>query len=182
MIEPHTTSTAVEVEQDGTAAPSNTSVQSVPYYQIMKERDEYLNGWKRALADFENFKRDTQTRMNDTRRSERIKLLREILPVIDTIERTIAHVPKEEHKTGWFQGLVHIQSQWAKFMDEHNLDKINAVGDPFDPTIHEAIQIENRPDAENHTILAVVQPGYRFDSVLIRPAQVIVNNLPQAEQ
>ena len=149
--------------------------------QIAEERDEYLNGWKRALADFENFKRDTQTRMKEARIAEHIKLIREILQVIDTIEQAIAHVPREQRSAGWFQGLMHIRSQWAKFIKEHNIDKINNTGDQFDPTIHEAIQIENRPDAQDHTVLTVVQPGYRLDSELIRPAKVTVNMLPKAD-
>lgn len=159
--------------------PSELAVQNE---NVVNERDEYLNGWKRALADFENFKRDTQTRIQDARIAERIKFVREILPIIDTLEQAIAHVPNEQHETGWFRGLTHVHSQWIKFMHEHNIDKIHTVGDPFDPTIHEAIQIENRPDKLHESVLAVVQPGYRLESELIRPAQVTVNMLPKSDQ
>lgn len=160
-----------------TGAATTHGDQSEHAARLAQERNEYLNGWKRALADYENFKRESTNMVREAKTAELVKILRDLLPLKDTLDKALSHVPPGQHNTGWYQGLTQMRTQWENFMNLHQVKKIDALGKPFDPAVHEAIHTEQHTDKDDDTILSVASDGYLLDTQLIRPAQVTVNAL-----
>ncbi|MFZ2682219.1 MAG: nucleotide exchange factor GrpE [Patescibacteria group bacterium] len=170
--------------EDSTQAsvPPDPSVESVPS-DLQAQCAEYLAGWKRALADYENLqKMNAQTRDTDRRRV-RSSLAEELLPVIDNFGYVMKHVPSLEgcsdefKKTfdTWVQGIGHIDRQFAEALKGMGVEPIATVGQKFDPNLHESggsKQDESKPDGE---VLDEVIKGWKLGDVVLRPAKVIVN-------
>lgn len=149
-----------------------------PSETLVRERDEYLHGWKRALADYENFKKDQAQRSAQLQIYQLTEIFRELVPLFDTLDQTIQHLPASEAKSGWYQGLQALHAQWKQFMHAHGVQPIVASGKPFDPIYHEALATETDSAHEEGVILKVISEGYTLnDSIIIRPAKVIVNKL-----
>ena len=129
--------------------------------------DEYKNGWKRALADYENLKNDLAKQKEETRRSIKVAFVQDLLPVIDNFAQAVHHVPKELPKEceTWLQGVTFIQKQLADVIAGMGVEKI-AVNDALDPNLHESVG-----EGEE---LKEVQAGWKIGEHVIRPAQVIV--------
>lgn len=141
------------------------------------QAEEYLNGWKRALADYDNYRKQSQERTQEIRQSEQTDILANILPLLDHLEESLLHIPDDLKETAWYQGLQHIVSLWQKSMTKYRIDKIEAIGMNFDPQIHEAVEIKEETGLPDQTIIGVVRNGYTFKNKLLRPAKVIVNKL-----
>ncbi len=135
-------------------------------------RDEYLAGWQRTQADFDNYRkralRDQQAYA--ARASER--LVGKLLPVLDDLERAIdAAEHHEEAKV--VEGVEMTRSALASVLASEGVVEIEADG-AFDPHVHEALLAQPGDGAESGSIVQVVQRGYRIGDVVLRPARVIV--------
>lgn len=145
--------------------------------------DEYLSGWKRALADYENLqKQNAQTRDTDRRRV-RSGLAEDLLPVIDNFGYVTKHVPsldgcsddfKKKFDT-WFQGIGHIERQFAEAMKNMGVEPIATVGQKFDPNLHESGGSKKDDSQEDGVVLEELIKGWKIGDVVLRPAKVIVN-------
>ena len=145
---------------------------------LTRERNEYLNGWKRALADYENFRRDSAGMAKELRTAELVEIIRAILPMIDNFDQALSHIPPNLRSESWAEGLTHVRSQWNDFMRLNNISKIEALDRPFDPKVHEAIGTEQHQDTPDQSVVSVASDGYLLDTALIRPARVTVNDVP----
>jgi molecular chaperone GrpE len=141
--------------------------------KAVEEKQEYLDGWQRARADFANFKREEA--MMNADRAERIKadLIEELLPVLDTVEMALQHAQTSEMRMVYKQ----LMSSVARL----DVEQIGAedgegtlIGKPFDPSVHEALQEVAGPPELEHTIVSVLRSGYKVGNRVIRPAQVAV--------
>ncbi len=146
---------------------------------------EYLSGWKRALADYENLqKMNTQTREEDRRRV-RMGVADDLLPVIDNFGYVTKHVPdttecSDEFKkkfATWFTGIQHIDRQFTEALKGLGVEAIESVGKPFDPKLHEAGGSKNDSSKPDGEVLEELIKGWKFGDVILRPAKVIVNEL-----
>jgi molecular chaperone GrpE len=159
----------------------STHEKSPPLDQVSKlqlERDEYLNGWKRALADYENYKKEQQKRSHDHHNYQVASFFRELLPLFDTLSQTMSHIPPDQTNKGWYQGLQALHKQWKQFLDSNGITPIESEGKEFNPELHEALAIENNPKAPDNSILSVASEGYILkDQIVLRPAKVIVNQI-----
>jgi molecular chaperone GrpE len=135
--------------------------------------EENLDGWKRAKADYSNLKRDAEREKTEIAGFAVGALLFELLPVIDNMDRAIAHCPKGEKESEWSKGILAIHQQLQTFLKDMGLERVPTEG-TFDPEIHEAIAHEEQPSAAEGSILEVVTPGYRMHGKLLRPARVKV--------
>jgi molecular chaperone GrpE len=140
--------------------------------ELERERDEYLAGWQRTQADFENYRkralRDQQAFA--ARASER--LVGKLLPVLDDLERAIeAAEHHEEAKV--IEGVEMTKSALAAALASEGVEEIPADG-VFDPHVHEALLTQPAEGVEPGVIVQVVQRGYRLGDVVLRPARVIV--------
>lgn len=141
---------------------------------------EYLAGWKRALADYENLqKKNVQTRDDDRRRT-RINLAQDILPVVDNFDQALKFAPKDmpESMKGWFAGVEHIGRQLAEALRGMGIEPIAAVGATFDPNLHESGGSRYEEGKPEHVVLEELIKGWKLGDVVIRPSKVIVNQQP----
>lgn len=146
---------------------------------------EYLAGWKRALADYENLqKQNVQTRETDRRRV-RSSLAEDLLPVVDNFGYVMKHVPdvsecsedfKKKFDT-WFQGIGHIDRQFAEALKGMGVEPIATVGNKFDPNLHESGGSKTDDTKDDGIVLEELVKGWKLGDLVLRPAKVIVNEL-----
>lgn len=169
-----------KLKVDDTA--SSASAQATPA-GLEAQCAEYLAGWKRALADYENLqKMNAQTRETDRRRV-RSSLAEDLLPVVDNFGYVTKHVPSldscsdEFKKTfdTWFQGIGHIERQFAEAMKNMGVEPIATVGQKFDPNLHESGGSKKDDAQADGIVLEELIKGWKIGDVVLRPAKVIVN-------
>lgn len=160
-----------------TDEPLNDEMQSpndAPSSDLQTERDEYLAGWKRALADYENLqKQNAQARADDRRRIS-VNLAHELLPVVDNFDQALKFAPENLDKN-WFAGVQHIARQFADALAALGITPIEAMGQPFDPNLHESGGSKWEEDKPEHTVIEELIKGWKIGDTVIRPSKVIVN-------
>jgi len=140
--------------------------------QLASERDEYLADLQRLAAEFDNY------RKRAARDQERLvayaheRLVRELLPVLDDLERALEAAARHEEAT-LVDGVKLVELSLRKALAKEGLTEIEADG-PFDPHVHEALLSKTQAGAEPGSVLEVVQRGYRLGDKVVRPARVIV--------
>lgn len=162
------------------------------YEELLKKSDEYLNGWKRALADYHNLERETAKKKGEWLQLANEGLLFEFLPVYDNLKLALKHSKAE--KEDWLAGIEHVAAQFKKVLEENGVMEIKTVGEEFDPAVHEAVAAQetvgsdqkNKPieqpkagrqdiqDKQDNIIKKEVKAGYKLNGKVIYPAQVIV--------
>ncbi len=141
------------------------------------EAAEYLDGWQRARAEFANYRKRVEREREENFQDARNSMLVRLLPVIDDLERAMASVPAELADHPWVHGIRLIGDKFNAILDAHGLQVIDPLGEPFDPTRHQAVGTDDSPDAGNSGhITAVVQKGYACGDKVLRPALVRVAN------
>ena len=151
--------------------------------KILKS-EEYLNGWKRCQADFENYKKRQAEVLKDAYRYANEGMITEILPVLDNFYASTEHIPEGQKNDAWVTGIMHIQKQLEKVLEDNDVREIKIkVGDKFDPNIMEAIKQEsmsneqgakNKYDNKECVVKIIVQKGYKIGEKVIRAARVVV--------
>jgi len=142
--------------------------------QAIAERDEYLDQLQRSRAEFVNFKRRNDQERALLRQYVSREVLAQFLPVIDDLERALATIPEEERENGWVKGVTLIQAKLNGTAERIGVSKIEALGQPFDPSIHESVATE--PESDGSTVVEIYQNGYRIGDLLVRPAMVKTGN------
>lgn len=137
---------------------------------------EYLNGWKRCLADFDNYKKTETERMAGVILFTKQDLLFQFLAVFDNFERIKGHLPVELEQDEWAKGVLLVENQFQEVLKSLGLAEVEAIGQKFDPNLHEAVEFEQAKteNRESGTIFEVVQKGYILNGQLLRPAKVKV--------
>lgn len=136
--------------------------------EMARLRELYL----RKLADFENFRKRKEKEMQDFRQLAHADLLRDVLPVLDNLERALA-VP-EGDGSGIRTGVELVLRQLKDVLSRYGLAEVNPVAQAFDPRYHEAIARQEREELTNEVVLEVLQKGYMLHEKLLRPAMVVV--------
>ena len=137
------------------------------------ENEEQLRGWQRTQADFVNFRRRVEQERGELIRSAEAGLIRDLLPVIDDLDRAVSSLPPEMLRLTWVEGIMLIQRKLAAVMDLHGLTPIEALGKEFDPHEHDAVLRDGEPD-EATMVTAELQKGYRLHDWVLRPTLVKV--------
>ena len=137
--------------------------------QCQKERDEYLDGWKRAKADLINYKKDETKRFEDVVRFANESFIHELISVLDSFDLALISLASDE-KTQ--KGLYLIRQQLEDILRQSGLEKISiSPGDKFNPALAEAIA-EAESDKPSGSIVEEVEKGYLLNGKIIRPARV----------
>jgi molecular chaperone GrpE len=142
--------------------------------RLQAEKDELMQTLVRRQADFENYRKRVERERNDDRRHGIGRLIEEILPVLDGLERGLqAHDDPayEEYR----KGLELIYRQLWEILSRHGLERIVAAGKPFDPNFHQAIERVHSTDYPEGTVLEVLQDGFIFHGRVLRPSSVRVS-------
>jgi molecular chaperone GrpE len=132
---------------------------------------ENLDGWQRAAAEFQNFKKRNERDRTADHAAMKADLIRQMLPILDDLERALQSRPPED---AWFNGIELIQRKMQGILESQGVQRIEAEGVIFDPNFHEAISQEPVDGAESGRVVAVVLNGYMLGDQVIRPAQVKV--------
>lgn len=141
--------------------------------EALENRDHYL----RARADLDNYRKRAQREKEDLLKFSNETILRELLPVIDNLERALQHAAVDGEK-GLLQGVELTLGQFGKVLEKFNVVAIEAVGELFDPARHEAMgQIESSEQPPN-TVVQLLQKGYLLNDRLLRPAMVLIAKAP----
>jgi len=143
--------------------------------------DEFLAGWKRCKADYENLVKETEKKRTETVKYANEQLLTLLLPAIDQYETALAFtpdvsaLPDDAQKTlkNWIIGLHAVRDLWEAAFDQIGLRKVPAEG-PFDPAIHEAVDEEASESVPTGHVIRVTQDGWKIHDRLLCPAKVIV--------
>ncbi len=135
---------------------------------------EYLDGWRRALADLDNYRK--RIAAGQEHEKERIKreVVAQFLPLADNFQALVRHVPASGSYHEWVEGVLHIARQLEQLIESLGIETINPKGMPFDPMVHEAVAGVQPDGQQRGVITEVTQLGYRIGDTVIRPARVKV--------
>lgn len=141
-----------------------------------EDAQTYLEDLKRVAADFENYRKRTQREMADNveRASQRVIL--SLLPVLDSFDLAVAHEPESDSEAKLLGGVNSTRQQLLDALAKEGLEPIQAVGELFDPEVHEAAAMEGSP--EHPVVVSEIRRGYILRGRVIRPALVAVGEDP----
>lgn len=138
-----------------------------------------LAGWQRAQADFINYKRYCEQEKTDIVKFANSQLMLSLLPVLDDFERAIAAFPPDVASQSWAEGIKLIERKLRSALESQGLTRIPALGEEFDPRLHEAVTYGK---GKKDTVVMELVKGYRLHDRVIRPAQVIVGSGEQEQE
>lgn len=149
-----------------------TDHNSVEFWKIKAE--EYLNGWKRAKADYLNLKKDTQKEKEELIKFSNAALVIEILPIYDHLKIAFNHLPKDLEGNEWIKGVAGIKKQVQDFLESIGIKEIKTINEKFNPEYHEALAHESKEGFKTDYIFEEVKPGYMMGDKVLYPAKVKV--------
>lgn len=178
----HDENEQVETPENETVSPENASppseegqfVSKAEHEAVQVQAAEYLDGWKRARAEFDNYKKRVEREMKDTRTYASADVLKAVIPVIDDFERAMQNVPEDIENNPWVNGVGMMLRKLHKLLEDQNVSIIDPTGEPFDPHFHEAVGMDDSSDAESGTVTVTMQKGYVLGERVLRPALVRV--------
>jgi molecular chaperone GrpE len=140
-----------------------------------EKAEEYLQLAQRTQADFENYRKRAARDAAIAKERGATKLALDLLPAVDNLERALDHAPASEGEDGAFVlGLKHVHSDVIAALQRAGIERYSPEGEPFDPTLHEAVAQQPVEGAEPGTVVEVFQRGYRMGDSVVRPARVVV--------
>ena len=164
----------------GDPAEKPESAKGDPLVDARAEAARMKDQWVRTAADFDNYRKRARRDVDDARRGGREEVLKEMLPVFDNLERAIHSAQRATEVKPVAEGLSMIVKQFVDTLGRVGISKVPTTGNPFDPSIHEAIQQVESADHPPGMVVAEVQPGYMQGDRLVRAAMVVVSKAPAA--
>jgi len=145
-----------------------------------KEKSEgYLANWQRAQADFINYKRRSEQEKEEISKFTSGVFMLNLLPILDDMERALASIPPELAGFTWVEGISLIERKLRASLEAQGLSQIKALGEPFDPNLHEAAMHGKGKDG---IVIKELQKGYKLHDRVIRPTMVVVGNEEEEEK
>ena len=130
---------------------------------------------QRMRADFENYRKRVDGEKQAAREDGEVRSILKLLPVVDTIDRAVAHIPEDIAGHQWVKGVSGLVKQLEKSLSDLKLEKINAAkGTEFNPELHQAIQFDEEAAGDKEVVAEELQPGYMLSGRPIRHAMVRV--------
>jgi molecular chaperone GrpE len=145
---------------------------------VVAERDRYLDQLQRTAADFANYRRRTEQERAQQRLTANEQLLREIVPVLDDLQRGLGALPPEEQESKLAEGMRWVEQKFLTTLKKHGVTPIESLGQTFDPSVHEAVEAD---PAGGDMVVAVYAPGYRLGDDVLRPAMVKVGHVEDGQ-
>ena len=142
------------------------------------EAEENYNKFLKSCADLENFKKRVEREKKELLDYANDTLIKDMLNVIDNLERALSHVNDDVDIKSLKEGLALSIEQIFPTLNKFGLEKIVAVGEPFDPNIHEAVSHEESSEHSPEIVIREFQKGYKLKGRLLRPAMVAVSKAP----
>jgi molecular chaperone GrpE len=140
--------------------------------------EEHLYNWQRSAADFSNYKRRTDDERAQLSQFSTAILIGKLLSVLDDFDRALENVPPEAHDP-WIEGVKLVERKLRGVLEAEGVTQIEAIGQPFDPNLHEAVAHEETTEHADNEVIGEVQRGYRLHDRVLRPSLVRVANNPK---
>lgn len=166
----------VEAAELDVAAEPEPAAEQDPLAELAAERDALRDQLLRARAEFDNYRKRVARDMEQLRKTAAEQLIRDLLPVVDNLERSLAHAPDKDNPV--VQGVEMVMKQFANVLTARGLEPLPGLGHPFDPNHHEALaQQPSDEHPENHVMMEY-ERGYKLGDQVLRPARVVVSSGP----
>lgn len=164
---------------DGPEAPAEAEVTPPdPLEEARAETARMRDQLLRTAADFDNYKKRARRETQDAERRVREDFLRDLLPVFDNLERAVQHGALASDVKSFAEGINMVMRLFGDTLGRLGVERVSAVGQPFDPALHEAVQQLETTEFPPGAVAAEVQAGYRMGDRLVRPAMVVVAKPP----
>ncbi|MGD0393485.1 MAG: nucleotide exchange factor GrpE [Acidimicrobiales bacterium] len=180
-----------ELDDDTTEIISGAAPEFADLKEALAERDEYLDSLRRLQAEFENYKKRVAKQQSDQVARAALSLVDKLLPVLDTLDLATSHIGNAESADG--RALVAASGQLRDVLAKEGLERIDPLGEEFDPTAHEAVgqvapgagwddaagsagseEAATAASPGEPVVAEVMRPGYRWRGAVVRPAMVMV--------
>ena len=142
--------------------------------QIRSDRQEFLDGWQRARAEFANYRKRVEREQDEARSRIAGETLLRVLAIMDDLDRALRDRPAEAEAAAWAEGIDLIYRKFQALLEAEGIQLIQAEGQAFNPALHEALSHEESEAHDEGQVIEVVQRGYRIGDRVLRPALVRV--------
>jgi molecular chaperone GrpE len=146
-----------------------------PLEKALKEAEENRDRWMRAVAELENYKKRALQEKSKFLKYRNEELLRDLLAVVDNLERAENHCDQAGRSDALADGVCMIAKMFRDILDRYGVKEIKALGETFDPHLHEAIARLPAQDKPANRVVEVMEKGYMYQDRLLRPAKVVVS-------
>jgi molecular chaperone GrpE len=140
---------------------------------------EYKQGWQRAMADYDNLKKDLERLRTESAKYGCVGLVSELMPAVEALRKAVEHEPATdglpEEVKKWLEGMVAIRQQLENALTKSGIEFIAQTKVAFDPNLHEALMTREEEGMDADQVVEVVETGYRLHDRVIKPAKVIVS-------
>jgi len=140
--------------------------------EAKKQSEYHLDQWKRTAANLQNYRKHVEKERADLVNSAKASVIVQVLPVLDDLERAFVTIPFELSRLTWTEGLALIDRKLRLILEKEGLEEIEALGELFDPSLHQALLEEETEQYPDGHVMAILQKGYKVDERVLRPALV----------
>jgi len=162
-----------ETTGDSILVPDDGETERVITEQEEKSAENYEK-YLRAMADLENFKKRAAKEKQDMIKYGNEALIKDLLPIMDGMDRALEYSEQSDDFTSFKEGLQILQTQFCRCLEKHGAEAVDALNQPFDPHLHEALMMVESADHEANHVVSQMEKGYLLHGRLIRPAKVCV--------
>jgi molecular chaperone GrpE len=142
------------------------------------ERDENRNKWLRTEAELDNYRKRVQREAEELRRYQALPLARELLPGLDNLGRALAAAETSKNVEDLLTGVSMVARQLEDILVRNSVEPIEALGQPFDPNLHEALGQMPSSDYPAMTVVQELERGYTLHDRVVRPSKVMISSGP----
>ena len=142
--------------------------------EVKAAQDQYL----RTLADMDNLRKRTQREKEELAKFANENILRDVLPVLDNLERAVEHAEQAHSSEGLLVGVQMTLTQFYQVLKKFGVDPVESIGQPFDPALHQAMGQVETADCPSNSVAQEMQKGYVLNERLLRPAMVMIAKAP----
>ena len=171
-----------EVSEEGADSAAAELMPEQRAEQLVRENEELQDKFVRLMADFDNYRKRASKEKSDVIQFGNEGLLKDILPIIDNIERLLTYSYGEGSWKSFQEGIELVLAEIGKTLAKYGVEPIEALGKVFDPNIHQAMQRSETDEVEANTVVEVYEKGYLYRGRLLRPSLVVVAVAPKGEE
>lgn len=177
--EPKASDEKPEAEETESGEAADENVKRLPTLEdIMAERDAYLDMARRERADFDNYRKRVEREKQHIKRESLASFLKEFFGPLDDMDRVLAESVKNHSFESLVTGVRIMEENFWRVLAKAGVRKIDAMGKPFDPNLHEAMTTIPTGEVPPNTVVEVFDAGYKLDDFILRPARVVVSRAP----
>lgn len=168
--------------EDGASAQTEAETPAPdPLAEALEENKRIRDQLLRTAADFDNFRKRSRREVSDAAERGREEILKELLPVFDNLERAAEHAKAATEVEALVEGIDLVIKQFVDTLSKIGVEKLDARGQAFDPSVHEAIQHLETDEVAPGSVAHQVQSGYKMGGRLVRPCMVVVAKAPTVQ-